>query len=107
MDAERIDVDATLCTSVLDFYHDVLRAVRTPKGHGMSPDALHDSTVFGGMNGREPPYDIVISKLGSPEIEKHIDIVREVIAEGRAYLRKHYGHDAEISIRLDGQPPVH
>ena len=55
MDAERIDVDATLWTSVRDFYQDVLQAVRAPKGHGMSPDALNDSMVFGGMNGQEPP----------------------------------------------------
>ena len=103
---ERIELDASGWITVLDFLRALREAIQAPAGHGWSPDAFNDSMVFGGMNGREPPYDIVIINLRDPEIAEYVDVIRDVVAGGRADHIASHGRDVEVSIRLDGQPRI-
>jgi hypothetical protein len=106
LEPERIELDAANWTTVLDFMNALLEAIRAPYEHGYSPDAFNDSMVFGGMNGRDPPYDVVIMNLRSEEIAEYVDLMREVLAGGRADFIALHGHDVEVSIRLDGQSRI-
>lgn len=102
----RIDLDASTWKDVLDFYRAVLAALQAPDRHGCSPDALNDSMVFGGVNGLQPPYDLVIQNLHAPQIAREIDQVRWILEIGRAEFRAMRGRDVEVSIRMEGQHPV-
>jgi hypothetical protein len=48
----------------------------------------------------------VITGLRSQEISDHIDQVRYILAIGRAEYRAEHGHDVDVSIRREDQPPV-
>lgn len=90
----------------MDFYRAVLEAIEAPEWHGYSPDALNDSMVFGGINGREPPYGLLIVGLRSSDVAREIQLVRETLAGGRVEFRAQRGMDAEVSIRVEGQQEV-
>jgi len=95
-----IELDATKWKTVLDFYHVLLAAVEAPKGHGKSPDALIDSMIWGGMNAVKPPYTVRISGLSaaSQEVRDHVQLVSDLLTEGRIYRKRHKGDDVEVSI---------
>lgn len=95
-----IELDATKWKTVLDFYHSLLAAVEAPKGHGKSPDALIDSMIWGGMNAVEPPYTVQISGLSAApqEVRDHVELVSDVLVEGRIYRKRHKGDDVDVSI---------
>ena len=99
-----IDLDATKWKTVVDFYDAILAAVGAPKGHGKSPDALIDSMIWGGMNAVESPYTIRISGLSMvpSEVRDYVGLVRDVLAEGRNYRKRHQGDDVEVSIQIVG-----
>jgi hypothetical protein len=60
-----------------------LTTIGAPEWHGRSPDALNDSMVFGRINARPPPYDLVVANLHVLETAQHVDIMRGVLASGR------------------------
>ncbi len=95
-----IELDASTWKTVTDFYDAVLAAVEAPKGHGKSPDALIDSMIWGGMNAVEPPYTVRISGLSaaSQEVRDHVQLVSDLLVEGRIYRKRHKGDDVEVSI---------
>ena len=105
-DAARIVLDGSCWASFMDFYWAVLKAIEAPEWHGYSADVLNDSMVFGAINGREPPYDLLIVGLRSSDVAHEIEIFRETLAYGRAELRAQRGMDAEVSIRVEGQQQV-
>ncbi len=95
-----IELDATKWKTVLDFYHALLASIGAPAWHGMSPDALVDSMIWGGINAVEPPYTIRISGLSTApkEVRDHVELVKDVLVEGRIYRKRHNGDDVEVSI---------
>ena len=95
-----IELDASKWKTVADFYDALLAAVQAPKGHGKSPDALVDSMIWGGMNAVEPPYTVQISSLSTApkEVRDHVQLVSDVLVDGRIYRKRHKGDDIEASI---------
>jgi hypothetical protein len=85
---------------VLDFYAALFDALESPVGHGHSPDALVDSIVWGGMNGREPPYRIIVTSLSNPEIRAEVSLCGRCIAESRQEYRRTKGEDVKVSLEL-------
>jgi hypothetical protein len=99
-----IELDAAKWKTMLDFYNALLPAIGAPKGHGMSPDALVDSMIWGGMNAVEPPYTIHIVGLSTApkEVRDGIELAKEALASGRIY-RKRHDIDVEASIEIERQ----
>jgi hypothetical protein len=95
-----INLDASGWKTVLDFYDAMLKALKSPKGHGRSVNALLDSMVWGGMNDVEPPYVVRISGLsGAPrDVVDEVNLVKVEMADSREEFRKREGHDVEVSI---------
>jgi hypothetical protein len=95
-----IELDATKWKTVLDFYDALLGAIGAPKWHGKSPDGLVDSMIWGGINAVEPPYTVRISGLSTApkEVRDHVDLVKDVLLDGRIYRKRHKGDDVEVSI---------
>jgi hypothetical protein len=105
-----IELDATKWNTVLDFYHALLAAIGAPKWHGISPDALVDSMIWGGINAVDPPYTIRISGVSSlsKEVREEIELAKEDLANGRDYRKRHKDEDVEVSIVTDdpeAKPP--
>jgi hypothetical protein len=99
-----IELDATKWKTVLDFYHALFASIGAPAWHGMSPDALVDSMIWGGINAVEPPYTIRISGLSTApkEVRDHVELLKDVLVEGRIYRKRHNGDDVEVSIVIAG-----
>jgi|GEM_PF-750466 len=99
-----IELDAAKWKTVLDFYHALLAAIGAPKWHGISPDALVDSMIWGGINAVEAPYTIRISGTTTlpKDVHNAIELAKEVLAEGRNYRKRHQGNDVEVSIQIAG-----
>lgn len=97
-----IELDATKWKTMLDFYNALLPAIGAPRGHGMSPDALVDSMIWGGMNAVEPPYTIRIAHLltAPKEVRDGVELAKEVLARGRIY-RKRHDTDVVASIEIE------
>ena len=98
-----IDLDATNWRTVVDFYDAILAAVKAPKGHGKSPDALIDSMIWGGMNAVEPPYTIRISGAGAlpKDVLDHVKLAKQVLAEGRVDYQRSRGGDVDVAIEIE------
>ena len=99
-----IDLDAIRWKTVLDFYNALLASIGAPAWHGESPDALVDSMIWGGINAVEPPYTVQISGLSTApkEVRDHVELVKDVLARGRDYRKRHNGEDVEVSIEIAG-----
>jgi RNAse (barnase) inhibitor barstar len=95
-----IELDATKWKKVSDFYDALLTSIGAPNGHGRNPDALIDSMIWGGINAVEPPYTVRISGLSATpkEVHDHVELVRDMLVEGRIYRKRHNGDDVEVSI---------
>ena len=95
-----IDLDATKWKSIVDFYNALLASIGAPKEHGISPDALVDSMIWGGMNAVEPPYSIRITGLSTApsEVRDEVELAKNDLAKGRDYRKRHDGDDVQVSI---------
>jgi hypothetical protein len=95
-----IELDAANWKTVIDFYHALLAAIGAPAWHGMSPDALIDSMIWGGINTVEPPYTVRISSLPTApkEVRDHVELVKDDLVEARIYRKRHNGDDIDVSI---------
>ncbi len=95
-----IELDATKWKTVLDFYDALLAAIGAPNWHGKGPDAMVDSMIWGGINAVEPPYTVRISGLSAApqEVRDHVQLVSDVLVDGRIYRKRHKGDDVEVSI---------
>jgi hypothetical protein len=97
-----IDLDATKWKTTLDFYNALLAAIGAPKGHGLSPDALIDSMVWGGMNSVEPPYTVRISGTASlpKEVRDDVEEASKFLEEGRKDYQRSRGGDVDVAIEV-------
>jgi hypothetical protein len=95
-----IRLDASGWNGYLDLYRAIFDALRSPAWHGTSPDALVDSMVWGGINGRQPPYRIVVESLSDPEMRAHIALCGRVIGESRKEYMDVNGEDVTVSLEL-------
>ena len=95
-----IDLDATRWKTVLDFYKALLAAIGAPAWHGISPDALVDSMIWGGINAVDPPYIVQISGLSAvpQQVRDEIQLASDILVEGRIYRKRYRGDDVDISI---------
>jgi len=98
-----IELDATKWKTVIDFYNALLAAIGAPKWHGISPDALIDSMIWGGINAVEPPYTIRISGAATlpKDVHEAVELAKRVLAEGRMDYRSRRGGDVEVAIEID------
>jgi len=98
-----IELDATKWKTMLDFYHALLASIGAPKWHSESPDALIDSVIWGGINAVEPPY--IIRIFGAAKLQKdvrdHVELVKQVLAEGRVDYQNRRGGDVEVAIEIE------
>lgn len=97
-----IELDAANWKTVLDFYHAFLAAISASARHGMSPDALVDSMIWGAINAVGPPYTVRILGLSTAlkEVRDHVELVKDVLVEGRIYRKRHNGDDVEVSMAI-------
>jgi hypothetical protein len=97
-----INLDATKWKTVADFYTALLSAIGAPQWHSHSPDALIDSMIWGGINAIEPPYTIRISgTVAIPkQVIEEIELVKNVLAEGRLEYQNRRGGDVEVVINI-------
>jgi hypothetical protein len=95
-----IELDATKWKTALDFYDALLTGIGAPEWHGKSPDALIDSMIWGGINAVEPPYTVRISGLSAApqELCAYVQLVSDVLVDGRTYRKRHKGDDIDVSI---------
>lgn len=95
-----IQLDAARWKTVIDFYNALLPAIGAPEGHGISPAALVDSMIWGGINAVEPPYVVRISGLSTApkEVRDEVELVSDALVEARIYRKRHNGDDVEVSI---------
>ena len=98
-----INLNASNWKTVMDFYDAVLAAVGAPKWHGVSPDALIDSMVFGGINSVTPPYTIRISGTANlpTNVREELQVAKEALEEGRKDFRSLKGRDVQVGIEID------
>lgn len=99
-DVPVINLDGGSWRGVLDFYEAVFGALDSPRWHGHSPDALVDSIVWGGINGRQPPYRIIVTSLSDPEIRDHVALCGRCIAQSRQEYRQQNGEDVKVTLEL-------
>lgn len=97
-----IELDATHWKSTIDFYHAVLAAIGAPQGHGLSPDALVDSMVWGGMNAVDPPYTVRIYGTSAlpADVQDDLEEAKQLLAKGRKFYQRSRGSDVEVAIEL-------
>jgi hypothetical protein len=74
--------------------------------HGISPDALVDPMIWGGINSVEPPYTIKITGTTAlpKDVKAEIDIAKKILADGRSYYQKARGGDVEVAIEIAPWP---
>jgi|SRR5579884_1874961 len=98
-----IELHAAKWQTINDFYDALLAAIKAPKGHGRSPDALIDSMIWGGMNALEPPYTIKISGMATLPNDVRECILRasRALAAGRSDYQRLRGCDVEVAIETD------
>lgn len=98
-----IKLDATKWKTVIDFYKALLASLGAPDWHGISPDALVDSMIWGGINAVDPPYEIRISRVAEApkDVREAVELAKEVLADGRAEYSAQRGDDVEVSIEIE------
>jgi Barstar (barnase inhibitor) len=98
-----IELDATEWKTVVDFYKALLASIGAPEWHGISPDALVDSMIWGGINAVEPPYTIKISGAAKlpKDVRDEVELAKQVLADGRVDYRSRRGDDVEVAIEID------
>lgn len=98
-----IELDATKWKTVIDFYKALLAAIGAPAWHGISPDALVDSMIWGGINAVDPPYIIRISGVASlpKDVRDAVELAKEVLADGRQDYCNRRGGDVEVGIEIE------
>jgi hypothetical protein len=95
-----IELDATKWKTVVDFYKALLAAIGAPAWHGISPDALVDSMIWGGINAVDPPYIVRISGLSAVplQVRDEIQLASDILVDGRCYRKRYRGDDVDVSI---------
>jgi len=80
-----IDLDATLWSTVDDFYRALLSAIGAPEWHGHNLNALVDSMIWGGINAVEPPYEVKIFGTSNlpEETRTEIELAERALAGAR------------------------
>lgn len=98
-----IDLDAAEWKTVLDFYKALLAAIGAPAWHGISPDALVDSMIWGGINAVDPPYVVRIFGLSAvpQQVRDEVRLASDMLVEGRIYRKRHKGDDVDVSIVIE------
>ena len=98
-----IKLDATKWKTIIDFYDALFAAIGAPEWHGKSPDALIDSMIWGRINAVEPPYTVKISGVETlpKNVRERIELIKQVIAEGRMDYRDRRGGDVEVAIEIE------
>ena len=98
----KIKLDAIDWAGPRDFYDAVLPLLGAPEGHGVNVNALIDSTIWGGMNAVDPPYQIEVrnTRRAPVGVLNHLVVVRRALARARQDFRDREGHDVEVSLRL-------
>ena len=97
-----IEIDGSQWKTAIDFLTALRTAVGAPHWHGWSPDAFIDSTIWGGINELEPPYEIhVIGSGQTPqEVKDYIDLMTSVLEEARKWRLENRGDDIDVSLRV-------
>ena len=98
-----IELDAAKWKTYDDFYNALLASIGAPKWHGISPDALIDSMIWGGINAVEPPYTIRISGAATlpKDVHDEVELVKGVLTKGRIDYQSRRGGGVEVAIEID------
>ncbi len=99
-DVPAVSLNGSGWRDVQDFYDALFSALESPQWHGQSPDALVDSIVWGGINGRKPPYCVIVTSLSDPEIREHVALCGRCIAQSRQEYRQLKGEDVKVALEL-------
>ena len=100
-DPQPISLDASEWKDARDFYAAVFQAIKAPDWHGMSPDALVDSMIWGGeINGWKPPYKIVVNHLAETLLRVHIELCSRALQGSREEFKQRHGYDVDVTLAL-------
>ena len=69
-----IELDASYCKTIAEFYRALLNQLGAPEWHGRNVNALVDSMVYGDINRVDPPLTVIITKLHSAGIEVQAEL---------------------------------
>jgi hypothetical protein len=94
-----ITVDGASWRTAVDAIDGLLKALRPFGMHGNSIDAFIDSMIYGGMLEVEPPYEVVVENVESPDARSFVDDLSVALVEARAWRRANYGDEVEVSVR--------
>jgi hypothetical protein len=95
-----IILDGSQWRTVIDFYNALRSALGAIDGHGSSVDAFIDSMIYGGMLKTEPPYEVLVQSVVSPEVLRDVEALSRALAEARTWRRENRGDDVEVALRL-------
>ena len=98
-----IELDAADWCDLMDFYGALMGALGSPTWHGRNVNAWVDSMLYGGINEIEPPYLIRLSGTSkcSPELQRCIEQLSNVIREAREWKKQHYGVDTVVGFEIN------
>lgn len=98
-------LDGSQWTDVLDFYAAMFQAIEAPDWHGLSPAALVDSMIWSGINGREPPYEIVVSHMMDLSLRAYVEMCSQCLQRSRKEFQRRKGRDVNVSLLLSSLKP--
>ena len=96
----RFELDGRNWQTALDFLAALRLAIGAPEWHGWGPDAFIDSMIYGGINGVEAPYEIIVigSEKASQEVRDYIALMASVLEEAGA--EKLAGENFPLALRI-------
>jgi RNAse (barnase) inhibitor barstar len=95
-----IRLDGSDWVDWMDFHDALLQALQPRGGHGASIDAFIDSMIYGGMLKVEPPYEIVVENVTSPDMRRNVEDLSAALARARQERLDNQGVDMEVTLRL-------
>jgi len=100
---QKIKLNATNWSSVLDFYNALLAALGAPEGHGRNINALVDSMIYGGINKIDPPYTVEIRGAASlsPKLRDEIKFEIGLLLKARDQAYAPDGGDVQLEFDTD------
>jgi hypothetical protein len=100
--AKLIEIDGREWERAADACIGLLTALRPRGAHGASIDAFVDSMIYGGLLCVEPPYEVVIRNIQSPEAAVFLRDLSVALAYARQERKANRGDDVDVRLRLIG-----
>jgi hypothetical protein len=95
-----VEIDGSSWKTTRDAVEGLLSALKPIGGHGSSIDAFIDSMIYGGMLETEPPYEVVVRGISSPQAITFVSDLASALVEARKWRRANYGDDVQVVVSI-------